>query len=212
MDRRAHDVASFKARHINVDLSATTRVDACRGNMAQQYGFNVEGAVGEENAIALLRQQHRQIQQQFARYEQEVSESQWGVAVKDALAALKMHMEVEEEVFYPAYLDATDDQEGHHDAMVEHEAAKKLIEDIEYSDPADEYFEAMMRVLFKIVRAHIVEEEAPGGMFDSARRTGVDLRKLARNMAAKQAELEETAELRYSRRRSAEFNSLLQRR
>ncbi len=180
--------------------------------MAQQYGFNVDGAVGEENAIALLRQQHRQIQQQFARYEQEISESQWGVAAKDALAALKMHMEVEEEIFYPAYLDATDDQEGHHDAMVEHEAAKKLIEDIEYSDPADEYFEAMMRVLFKIVRAHIVEEEAPGGMFDSVRRAGIDLRKLAKSMAAKQEELQETAELRYSRRRGADVSSLPQRR
>jgi hypothetical protein len=188
------------------------RVAACRGNMAQQYGFKVDGAVGDENAIAMLRQQHRQIQQQFARYEQEMSESQWGVAVKDALTALKMHMEVEEEVFYPAYLDATDDQERHHDAMVEHEAAKKLIEDIEYSDPADEYFEAMMRLLFKIVRAHIVEEEAPGGMFDSARRAGIDLKKLAKSMAAKQAELEETAELRYSRRRGGDFNSLLQRR
>ena len=212
MDRRAHDVGSFKARHINVDLSAATRIHACRGNMPQQYEIKVDGTAGEENAIALLRQQHRRIQQQFARYEQEVSESQWGVAAKDALTALKMHMEVEEEVFYPAYLDATDDQEGHHDAMVEHEAAKKLIEDIEYSDPADEYYEAMMRVLFKIVRAHIVEEEAPGGMFDSARRAGIDLKKLAKSMAAKQAELEETAELRYLRRRGADFNSLPQRR
>jgi hypothetical protein len=203
---------SFEVRHITSDLSATTRVAACRGNMAQQYGFIVDGAVGDENAIAMLRQQHRQIQQQFARYEQEMSESQWGVAVRDALTTLKMHMEVEEEVFYPAYLDATDDQERHHDAMVEHEAAKKLIEDIEYSDPADEYFEAMMRLLFKIVRAHISEEEAPGGMFDTARRAGIDLKKLAKSMAAKQAELEETAELRYSRRRGGDFNSLLQRR
>ena len=180
--------------------------------MAQQYGFIVDGAVGDDNAIAMLRQQHRQIQQQFARYEQEMSESQWGVAVRDALTTLKMHMEVEEEVFYPAYLDATNDQERHHDAMVEHEAAKKLIEDIEYSDPADEYFEAMMRVLFKIVRAHIVEAEAPGGMFDTARRAGIDLKKLATSLAAKQAELEETAEFRYSRRRGGDFNSLLQRR
>jgi hypothetical protein len=187
-------------------------VAACRGNMAPQYGFIVDGALGDENAIAMLRQQHRQIQQQFARYEQEMSESQWGAAVKDALTALKMHMEVEEEVFYPAYLEATGDQERHHDAMVEHEAAKKLIEDIEYSDPADEYFEAMMRVLFKIARAHIVEEEAPGGMFDSARRAGIDLKKLAKSMAAKQVELEETAELRYSRRRGGDSNSLLQRR
>jgi hypothetical protein len=69
-----------------------------------------------------------------------------------------------------------------------------------------------MRVLFKIARAHIVEEEAPGGMFDSARRAGIDLKKLAKSMAAKQAELEETAELRYSRRRGGDSNSLLQRR
>jgi hypothetical protein len=49
-------------------------------------------------------------------------------------------------------------------------------------------------------------------MFDSARRAGIDLKKLAKSMAAKQAELQETAELRYSRRRGADFNSLLQRR
>ena len=180
--------------------------------MAQQFGFKVDGAVDDENAIGMLRRQHRQIERQFARYEREMSESQWGAAAKDALSALKMHMEVEEEVFYPAYLDATDDQERHHDAMVEHEAAKKLIEDIEYSDPADEYFEAMMRVLFKIVRAHTVEEEAPGGMFDAARRAGIDLKKLAKSIAAKQEELEETAELRYSGRRGGDFNSLAQRR
>jgi hypothetical protein len=49
-------------------------------------------------------------------------------------------------------------------------------------------------------------------MFDSARRAGIDLKKLARSMAAKQAELEETAELRYSRRGGGDLNSLLQRR
>ena len=41
--------------------------------------------------------------------------------------ALKTHTTIEEEIFYPAFLEATEDKEIHHEAEVEHDGAKNLI-------------------------------------------------------------------------------------
>src|SRR3546814_3798648 len=53
---------------------------------------------------------------------------------------LKAHTIIEEEIFYPAFLEATDDKDIHHEAEVEHEGAKHLIGEIEAAGPDDDYF------------------------------------------------------------------------
>ena len=70
-----------------------------------------------------------------------------------------MHTTIEEEIFYPAFLEATEEEELHHEAAVEHDGAKKLIAEIESSGPDDDYYDAKVTVLIESVRHHVKEEE-----------------------------------------------------
>jgi hypothetical protein len=134
--------------------------------MANAQNIHVSDA--NDDPIALLRKEHRQIEQCFSRYRQEHSEAGWNGLPEETLLALKVHMEIEEDILYPAFLDATNNVEMHHDAMVENELIKKLISDLEHSDPGDDYYESMIRILWKKVKDRIMEEEAPEGMFEIA--------------------------------------------
>lgn len=58
----------------------------------------------------------------------------------------------------------------HHEAIVEHDGAKKLIARIDASSPRDDYFDAQVKVLSEMIKHHVEEEEQPGGMFAEARK------------------------------------------
>src|SRR6202035_5795628 len=107
----------------------------------------------------------------------------------DICNALKAHTTVEEEIFYPAFLQATKDEDMHHEAIVEHDGAKKLIAEIEASTPDDEYFDAKVTVLSEMIKHHVKEEEQPGGMFAEARKSDMDLGELAVALKARKQEL-----------------------
>ena len=101
-----------------------------------------------------------------------------------------MHTSIEEEIFYPAFFDATEDRELHHEAIVEHDGAKKLIAEIEAAGPEDDFYDAKVKVLSEMIKHHVKEEEQPGGMFAEARKSDMDLAELGRQLAARKAELE----------------------
>jgi hypothetical protein len=103
--------------------------------------------------------------------------------------ALEVHTQIEEEIFYPAFLEATDDKDMHHDAEVEHSGAKKLIAEIEASGPEDDYYDAKVKVLSEMIKHHVNEEEQRGGMFTAARRSDMDLQALCERLAARKREL-----------------------
>ena len=56
--------------------------------------------------------------------------------------------------------------------------------------PDDEYFDAKVKVLSEMIKHHVKEEEQPGGMFAEARKSDMDLDALGEQMAARKAELE----------------------
>jgi hypothetical protein len=103
--------------------------------------------------------------------------------------ALKVHTEIEEEIFYPAFLEATEDKDIHHEAEVEHGGAKKLIAEIESSGPQDDYYDAKVKVLSEMIKHHVKEEEQRGGMFAEARDSDMDLKVLGEQLAARKSEL-----------------------
>ena len=117
------------------------------------------------------------------------AERKQGLAEK-ICKALRVHTRVEEELFYPAFLAATQDTELHHEAEVEHAGAKRLIGEIETMSPANEYFDAKIKVLSEMIKHHVKEEEQPGGMFAEARKSNMDLDDLGRRMAMRKKELE----------------------
>jgi hypothetical protein len=100
-----------------------------------------------------------------------------------------VHTTIEEEIYYPAFLEATEEEDLHHEAAVEHEGAKRLIADIEASGPDDDYFDAKVTVLSEMIKHHVKEEEQPGGLFAKSRQSEMDLDALGEQLAARKAEL-----------------------
>ena len=104
-------------------------------------------------------------------------------------SALRVHTTIEEEIFYPAFLEATRQTEIHHEAEIEHEGAKRLIDEIESTGPDDDHFEARISVLGEMIRHHVKEEERSAGMFVKARGSDMDLRALGRRLEERKLEL-----------------------
>jgi hemerythrin superfamily protein len=146
-------------------------------------------AAGRQDAIALLKADHRQVEQWFEQFESTRSDDRKHKLAQQICQALKVHTEIEEEIFYPAFLQATEDKDMHHEAEVEHGGAKKLIAEIEASGPQDDYYDAKVKVLSEMIKHHVKEEEQRGGMFAEARDSKMDLKALGEQLAARKSEL-----------------------
>jgi hemerythrin superfamily protein len=146
------------------------------------------------DAVALLKADHRQVEQWFSQFEKTNSTSKKQQLASSICAALSVHTSIEEEIFYPAFLKATGDKHMHHEAIVEHAGAKTLIAQIQEMSPSDDYFDAKVTVLSEMIKHHVKEEEQPGGMFAEAKKSDMDLRALAGQLMARKKELQLSAE------------------
>ena len=140
-----------------------------------------------KDAIALLEADHRQVEAWFEDYE-----TLEGDAEKKALAgkiclALKVHTQIEEELFYPPAREATGDGDLLDEAIVEHAGAKSLIAEIEAMRPGQPLYDAKVKVLGEQVRHHVAEEETE--LFPEVRETDIDLDALGAKLAARKSEL-----------------------
>ena len=142
-----------------------------------------------KDAIALLKADHRQVEEWFGAFEKAENDERKATLAVQICNALKVHAQIEEEIFYPAFLEATEEEDMHHEAEVEHTGAKRLIADIE-SKPSDDYFEARVTVLSEMIKHHVKEEEQPDGMFAKARKSEMDLDQIGEELRARKSELE----------------------
>jgi hypothetical protein len=147
----------------------------------------------QQDAIALLKADHRQVEEWFEQFESTRSDDRKQKLAQQCCQALKVHTQIEEEIFYPAFLEATEEEDIHHEAEVEHNGAKRLIADIEASGPSDDYYDAKVKVLSEMVKHHVNEEEKRDGMFAKARKSDMDLEALGERLATRKAELMEGA-------------------
>ncbi|MEO8307651.1 MAG: hemerythrin domain-containing protein [Pseudomonadota bacterium] len=145
------------------------------------------------DAIALLKADHREVAGWFGQFEKARSATKKSDLAGKICAALTVHTEIEEEIFYPAFLEATKDKDMHHEAIIEHMGAKKLIADVEASGPTDDYFDSKVKVLSEMIKHHVKEEEQPGGMFAEARDSKMDLKGLGAQMKARKDQLAQGA-------------------
>jgi hemerythrin superfamily protein len=146
-------------------------------------------ATASKDAIALLKEDHRQVEKWFAQFQKARATQRKAKLAEQICDALKVHTTIEEEIFYPAFLAATEDEDKHHEAEVEHEGAKRLIATIEEMDPDDDYFDARVKVLAEMIKHHVKEEEKPGGMFAEARKSDMDLDELGARMRTRKEQL-----------------------
>jgi hypothetical protein len=106
-----------------------------------------------------------------------------------------VHTTIEEEIFYPAFIEATDDKDMHHEAVVEHAGAKSLIAQIQSMSASDDYFDAKVTVLSEMIKHHVKEEEQPGGMFAESKKSDMDLQALGEQLLARKEELQAAAKV-----------------
>jgi len=108
------------------------------------------------NAIKLLMEQHREVEQLFAKLEQGEGDKQQ--LFDDLADALAVHTAIEEKLFYPATKNArTEDLLL--EAVEEHLGAKRLLADMLDADVEDQAFDAKVKVLKEQVEHHVKEEE-----------------------------------------------------
>ncbi|MEJ0038072.1 MAG: hemerythrin domain-containing protein [Gammaproteobacteria bacterium] len=160
-----------------------------RGKKRKSTARASEKSPRSQDAIALLKADHRQVEQWFEEFESARSDGKKRTLASNICKALRVHTRIEEEIFYPAFLEATEEEDLHHEAEVEHAGAKNLIAQIEASGPQDEYYGAKVTVLSEMIKHHVKEEEQRDGMFAKARQAGMDLQELGERLATRKAEL-----------------------
>jgi hemerythrin superfamily protein len=147
------------------------------------------------DAISLLKADHKQVKTWFAQFESARSESKKKALATNICNALTVHTKIEEEIFYPAFLAATKDKDMHHEAIVEHDGAKKLIAQIAASDPSEDYYDSKVKVLSEMIKHHVKEEEQAGGMFAEARAAKrLDLEALGQQLSDRKQQLVQVTE------------------
>jgi hemerythrin superfamily protein len=146
------------------------------------------------DAVALLKADHRQVEEWFEQFAKSRNSAKKQQLAADICSALTIHTQIEEGIFYPAFLEATDDKDMHHEAMIEHEGAKRLIAELDGMKPEDDYFDARVTVLSEMIKHHVKEEEKPGGMFAEAKKSKMDLKGLGEEMSARKMELQRNDE------------------
>lgn len=143
-----------------------------------------------KDAVALLKADHAQVKRWFGQYESSRSSAKKQQLANQICEALIVHCTIEEEMFYPAFLAATKDKDVHHEAIIEHAGAKRLIAEIKASSPQDDYFDSKVHVLSEMIKHHVKEEERPSGMFAEARQAKkLDLGSLGEKLAHRKSEL-----------------------
>ncbi|HSI55880.1 MAG TPA: hemerythrin domain-containing protein [Ramlibacter sp.] len=118
----------------------------------------------EKDACDLLDTDHKNVKKMFKEYDELAgSKARSAAQRKQELAQkicmeLKVHAQVEEEIFYPALRAVLKDTDLLDEAEVEHKTAKDLIAQLEAGGDADEKYDAKVKVLGEYIDHHVKEE------------------------------------------------------
>lgn len=142
-------------------------------------------------AVTLLKMDHQTVQQLFEEYD-DLAEDEADNAAKQQLAdnicaELRIHTQIEEEIFYPALGLMLEKSDLLDEARKEHASAKDLIAQIEGMSAGEDLFDAKVKVLGEHVQHHIREEE--GQMFEQATASRLDLEALSDSLDERRSEL-----------------------
>lgn len=143
-----------------------------------------------QDAIAMLMADHKKVKQLFAEFDklkEEGGDADKSTIVEQICNELKIHTELEEEIFYPAVRKAIHDADLMDEALVEHAGAKDLISQLEDATPEDDLYTAKVIVLGEQIEHHVREEE--GDMFPKAKKAKVDTASLGAEMLTRKMAL-----------------------
>ena len=149
------------------------------------------GKKDEPDAIALLEQDHDDVEKLFKEYEHLAEDDSEGGDRRELstqiCGLLAVHAIIEEEIFYPAAREAGVDAALLDEAEVEHGSAKELIAHIGASAVSDKLYDARVKVLGEYIRHHVKEEE--GELFPACRKAEMKLDELGARLQERKVEL-----------------------
>jgi hemerythrin superfamily protein len=115
------------------------------------------------NATELLKSDHDKVNKLFTQFEGANSERTKRDLCKEIVQELKVHTQIEEEIFYPAVRKQGRLEDLLREAHEEHGKVKQLISKMEGLEPSDREYDSTMREIKQDVEHHVREEE--GKMF-----------------------------------------------
>jgi len=146
------------------------------------------------DAIKLLKSDHDLVKDLFDKFEKAETKREKAKLAAEAMTELKIHTQIEEEIFYPAVRKAMKKAVGKEEttslmdeADEEHHVAKLLIAELGTMKASDDHWEGKFTVLSESVLHHVKEEE--GEMFPQARKLDLDYDALGAEMLARKEEL-----------------------
>lgn len=129
-----------------------------------------------QDAIALLTEDHKKVKKMFKDFEKlkkgDANDDEKATLVGKICTELTVHMQVEEEIFYPAVRAAIADDDLMDESDVEHDEAKALIAQLADMNPGDDHYDAKVTVLGENIDHHVEDEQDE--MFPTAKKAKVD--------------------------------------
>jgi hemerythrin-like domain-containing protein len=169
----------------------TTRSSGLRAIVLSRLPFYLGGEqpqgnpMAQEDACTLLDMDHVKVEQLFENYASTPDEGTRRALAQQICQELKVHIEIEDEIFYPAFRQATQDDKLVDQSNHEHQEALDLIARLEPQQRPDD---ATMKKLEAVIRDHVKDERTK--MFPEARKAGnMDLMGLADRLRARKSEL-----------------------
>jgi len=143
----------------------------------------------KQDAIALLKADHRKVEDLFEQFEKTSGEGRKQKIALEICLELTVHAQIEEEIFYPA-CEGKIEEDLLKEAYVEHDGAKVLIAEIEAGGPDDDFYDAKVLVLSEQIEHHVEEEEKrSSGIFAQAKKAELDMDRIGAELAARKQAL-----------------------
>jgi hemerythrin-like domain-containing protein len=117
-----------------------------------------------KDAIGLIKKDHGTVRELLSDLEETTARSaKKRIDLLERLALeVRVHAQIEEEIFYPAFHDAAktkEDEKLFHEAAEEHAIVHEKLPVLESTDPATELFSARAKVMKDLIEHHAEEEE-----------------------------------------------------
>jgi hypothetical protein len=178
------------------ESAAEKKADKSSTDQTKQRGAatkpEAEQAEDAGSPIALLKADHRKVEQLFEQFEKARSRDKRLQCVRDIARELIIHAKIEEELFYPACREALEDDQPLDEAQVEHDSVKLFLADLLSRQSEDQFFRAKVKVLKEYVKHHIQEEEESSeSIFAKAKKAGLDEEELGQRLQSRKRELEQ---------------------
>lgn len=141
--------------------------------------------MAQQDACTLLDEDHNQVARLFQQYKAARDDSHKRVLARQICHELTVHTQIEDEIFYPAFRQATGDESLVKESQREHQEARELIAKVEAAAQPDD---KVMLDLEDAVLHHVNDEREK--MFPKARKAqNLDLMQLADRLEARKSEL-----------------------